>query len=170
MESLLTDVAIGFFALVTVVSAIFVTFSPRILYSAFALLFTFIGVAALYIIMSADFLAATQVIIYVGGILILIIFGVLLTARITNLDIFEQTQQRYIALLPVGAIAVGLFMLVLYTPWLNNPAPIKPTTAVIGKELIGTYVIAFEAASILLVAALIGAVRLGRERSDENAE
>ena len=170
MQPLLTDIAIGFFGLLTLVSASVVTFSPKILYSAFALLFTFIGVAALYVILSADFLAATQVIVYVGGILILIIFGVLLTARITNLDIFEQTQQRYLALIPVGLVGIGLLVLVLYTTWGSNPLPTGPTTAAIGKELINIYVIAFEAASILLVAALIGAVRLGRERSDEDAE
>ncbi len=170
MESLLLDIAIGFFGLLTLASASVVTFSPRILYSAFALLFTFIGVAALYVLMAADFLAATQVIVYVGGILILIIFGVLLTSRITNLDIFEQTQQRYLALIPVGAVGIALMVMIIYTPWLVNQLAAQPTTAAIGRELIFTYVIAFEAASILLVAALIGAVRLGRERSDEDAE
>ena len=165
-----TDIAILFFGSVTLLSAAVVTFSPRILYSAFALLFTFVGVAALYVILSADFLAATQVLIYVGGILVLIIFGVLLTARITNLDIFEQTQQRYLALLPVGALGIGLLALVVYVSWLVNPLPTRPTTALIGKDLIWFYVIAFEASSVLLIAALIGAVRLGRERSDEDDE
>ncbi|MCX7835234.1 MAG: NADH-quinone oxidoreductase subunit J [bacterium] len=164
------DIAILFFGLLTILSATFVTFSPKILYSAFSLLFTFFGVAALYLILSADFLAATQVIVYVGGILILIIFGVLLTARITNLEILEQTQQRFIALLPIGSIGLGLILLILFTNWPINLLPNEPTTATIGKKLILTYVIAFEASSVLLIAALIGAVRLGRERNDENVQ
>ncbi|MDK9700741.1 MAG: NADH-quinone oxidoreductase subunit J [bacterium] len=167
---MLTDIAIGFFGVVTLVSASIVTFSPRILYSAFALLFTFFGVAALYVLLSADFLAATQVLVYVGGILILIIFGVLLTARITNLEIIEQTHQRYVALIPVLALGLGLILLLLSTVWPDRPLALEPTTAKIGKSLIFEYVIAFEASSILLVAALIGAVRLGRERNDEDAE
>lgn len=162
------DYAILFFGLLTIGSATLVTFSPKILYAAFSLLFTFFGVAALYLILSADFLAATQVIVYVGGILILIIFGVLLTARITNLEIIEQTQQRFISLIPIGSIGLGLVLLMIFSKWPVNILPVEPTTASIGKMLILTYVIAFEGASVLLIAALIGAVRLGRERNDEH--
>jgi NADH-quinone oxidoreductase subunit J len=67
------------FALVTVGSAAVVVLARSLIYSAFALLFTFFGVAGLYVILGADFLAATQLLVYVGGILVLLLFGVMLT-------------------------------------------------------------------------------------------
>jgi NADH-quinone oxidoreductase subunit J len=159
---LLPQVVFAFFALLTVVSAMVVVFHKRIIYSAFALLFTFFGVAALYLFLSADFLAASQVLIYVGGILTLIIFGVFLTARVTTLDIPQQTHQRYIALIPVVLIGGGLIAVMLRTPWLDVPGQVMPTTKALGELLLTRYLLPFELASVLLLAALIGAMRLAR--------
>ncbi len=168
----LKNIIFYFFVLLTVVSAGVVVFHKRIIYSAFALLFTFFGVAALYVYLAADFLAASQVLIYVGGILTLIIFGVFLTAKITTLEIPDETHQRYIALIPVGLLGVGLFWMIYSTEWTGHPpivppasggewAP-QPTTKALGKLLLTDYLVPFEVASMLLLAALIGAMRLAR--------
>src|SRR6266566_9119307 len=82
-----------FFAVLTVASAAIVVFSSSLIYSAFALLFTFFGVAALYVFLGADFLAATQLVIYVGGILILLLFGVMLTHKLYDLDLRSEVTQ-----------------------------------------------------------------------------
>jgi NADH-quinone oxidoreductase subunit J len=156
------------FVALTIVSAGVVVFHKRIIYSAFALLFTFFGVAALYLYLGADFLAASQVLIYVGGILTLIIFGVLLTARLTSLDIPQQTHQRFIGLIPVALFGVGLGWVILKTPWRHVEAATGPTTQPLGELLLTRYLVPFEAASVLLLAALIGAMRLARfYRKDE---
>ncbi|MDD5087789.1 MAG: NADH-quinone oxidoreductase subunit J [bacterium] len=159
---LLRHIIFWLFAVLTVGSAVVVVFHPRVIYSAFALLFTFFGVAGLYVFLSADFLAAAQILIYVGGILTLIIFGVFLTAKITTLDIPHQTHQRYVALVPIVMIAAGLFTVVKNTVWPTAPLPHHPTTQVIGELLLTKYLVPFELASILLLAALIGAMRLAR--------
>ncbi len=159
---ILNQIIFGFFAVLTVVSAMVVVFHKRIIYSAFALLFTFFGVAALYLYLAADFLAAAQVLIYVGGILTLIIFGVFLTARITTLDIPQQTHQRYVALIPVGFVAGGLAVVAFTTTWRGAELPVQPTTAAIGELLLTRYLVPFELASVLLLAALVGAMRLAR--------
>ena len=159
---LLQQIVFYLFVALTVGSAAVVVFHPKVIYSAFALLFTFFGVAALYVFLAADFLAASQVLIYVGGILTLIIFGVFLTARLTSLDIPQQTHQRFIALIPIGLIGVALGYVVLTTPWLTGAAASEPTTRDLGKLLLTKYLVPFEAASILLLAALIGAMRLAR--------
>jgi NADH:ubiquinone oxidoreductase subunit 6 (subunit J) len=151
-----------FFVAMTVISAIVVVFHRRIIYSAFALLFTFFGVAALYIFLAADFLAASQVLIYVGGILTLIIFGVFLTTRITTLDIPDQTHQRYLALIPLVLLGAGILMVVLKTPWNSFALTPQPTTRNLGQLLLTSYLVPFELASILLLAALVGAMRLAR--------
>ena len=82
MIELLTRAIFWGFIILTVGSAIVVVFNNKVIYSAFALLFTLFGVAALYLFLAADFLAASQLLIYVGGILTLIIFGVFLTAKL----------------------------------------------------------------------------------------
>ena len=159
---LIGNIFFWFFVALTVVSAVVVVFHRRIIYSAFALLFTFFGVAALYLFLAADFLAASQVLIYVGGILTLIIFGVFLTTRITTLDIPTQTHQRYLALIPLVLLGVGIFVVITKTPWNLTVANPQPTTRALGQLLLTTYLLPFELASILLLAALIGAMRLAR--------
>ena len=81
------------FALVTVGSAAVVVLARSLIYSAFALLFTFFGVAGLYVILGADFLAATQLLVYVGGILVLLLFGVMLTHKLYDLDLRSEVTQ-----------------------------------------------------------------------------
>ena len=66
-------------ALLTVVPAIWVVFSPNIVHAGFALMFTLLGAAGLYAYMGADFIAVTQVMVYVGGVLVLVLFAVMMT-------------------------------------------------------------------------------------------
>ena len=167
MIALLTKVIFWLFVILTVGSAIVVVFDKRILYSAFALLFTFFGVAGLYLFLAADFLAASQLLIYVGGILVLIIFGVFLTARIYELTIPEQTHQRFLALLPVLGIAAVLIYILYTADWNTVQPTVEPTTKNLGKLLLTTYLVPFEVASVLLLAALIGAMRLSRPREED---
>ncbi|NQT35172.1 NADH-quinone oxidoreductase subunit J [bacterium] len=150
------------FVLLTIASAAVVVFHKRVIYSAFALLFTFFGVAVLYLYLSADFLAASQLLIYVGGILTLIIFGVFLTTRIMTLDIPQQTHQRYLALIPITLIGVVLVAVILTSQWHTVTPETKETTEIIGRLLLSDYLVPFEVASILLLAALVGAMRLAR--------
>ncbi len=167
MEILKDIIFYGFIAL-TIGSAMVVVFHRRLIYSAFALLFTFFGVAALYLYLGADFLAASQVLIYVGGILTLIIFGVFLTARITSLNLPDQTHQRFLGLISVGLLGVGLLWMLWTTGWTQSAESIvgtgapKPTTKELGRLLLTDYLVPFEVASILLLAALVGAMRLTR--------
>jgi len=155
-------------ALITVGSAVMVAFSRNIIYSAFALLGTFAGVAGLYVFLGADFVAAVQLLIYVGGILILIIFAVMLTHRITDVEITNRAAGRLPGLI---LIAVFLFLLietVRETPWAKVKEVVyQPTTAKIGDLFLSHYLLPFELASLVLLAALIGAVVLSRKEIRE---
>src|SRR5207344_2595000 len=93
------------FALVTVGSAAVVVLARSLIYSAFALLFTFFGVAGLYVLLGADFLAATQLLVYVGGILVLLLFGVMLTHKLYDLDLKSEVTQFLQSLF----VAAGVF-------------------------------------------------------------
>ncbi len=154
------------FAIVTVGSAAVVVLSRTLIYSAFALLFTFFGVAGLYVLLGADFLAATQLLIYVGGILVLLLFGVMLTHKIYDLDLRTETTQLASGLI----VAAGLFVILaatgLRTQWMSVPRTPAPTTAEIGRLFLGQYLLPFEAASVLLLVALLGAATIVRRRRD----
>lgn len=155
-------------ALITVVSAGMVAFSSNIIYSAFSLLGTFMGVAGLYIFLGADFVAAAQVLIYVGGILVLILFAVMLTHRITDVAITNRAAGRVPAVIIIGVLLYLLIQAIKETPWVKAKEVVyAPTTAKIGDLFLEQYLLPFELASLILLAAMIGAVVLSRKEIKE---
>ena len=163
------------FATVTVGSAAVVVFARSLIYSAFALLFTFFGVAGLYVLLGADFLAATQLLVYVGGILVLLLFGVMLTHKLYDLDLRSEVNQFWPGLIAgLGLFAVlalplrgAMRGLVFRTEWpAGADRALEPTTSAIGKLFMGRFLLPFEAASILLLVALMGAAMIVRRRKD----
>ncbi len=155
------------FAAITVGSAVVVTLARSLIYSAFALLFTFFGVAGLYLLLGADFIAASQLLIYVGGILVLLLFGVMLTHKLYDLDLKSEVTQ----FAPAAIVAAGLFVVLAVlgfrTTWKIGPgrAP-SATTDEIGHLFMGQYLLPFEAASVLLLVALIGAAMIVRRKKE----
>ncbi len=165
------DISTAIFALiaaVTVGSAMMVAFSRNIVYSAFSLLGTFAGVAGLYVFLGADFVAAVQLLIYVGGILVLILFAVMLTHRITDVEVTNRAAGRIPALI-VSAILVYLMVgAIRETPWAKAKQIVyTATTATIGNLFLDTYLLPFELASLVLLAAMIGAVVISRKEIRE---
>ncbi len=155
------------FAAITVGSAAVVVLARSLIYNAFALLFTFFGVAALYVMLGADFLAATQLLIYVGGILVLLLFGVMLTHKIYDLDLRSEVSQFW----PGVIVALGLFIVLtataVQTQWAGGPPrPPAFTTRAIGEMFMGSFLLPFEAASVLLLVALIGAAMIVRRKRE----
>lgn len=153
------------FAVMSVVGGWVVIYSKNLVYSAFSLLLTFVGIAGLYGLLMADFIAAIQILIYAGGVLILVLFGVMLTARKSSIEITQSNLPR----LP-GAIISGLvfllLMLVIFREQSWNSESnqgVNETVTVIGTLLMTKYLIPFELASILLLAALIGSVFIARK-------
>jgi NAD(P)H-quinone oxidoreductase subunit 6 len=165
------DIATAVFylvALITVGSALMVALSRNIIYSAFSLLGTFAGVAGLYVFLGADFVAAVQLLIYVGGILILILFAVMLTRRITDVEITNRAAGRVPAVIIIGLLIYLLVQAVRETPWVKvKEAVYQPTTAKIGDLFLEEYLLPFELASLVLLAAMIGAVVLSRKEIKE---
>jgi NAD(P)H-quinone oxidoreductase subunit 6 len=155
-------------ALITVGSAAMVAFSRNIIYSAFSLLGTFMGVAGIYIFLGADFVAAVQVLIYVGGILVLILFAVMLTHRITDVEVTNRAAGRIPALIIVGVLVYLLIETIRVTPWVKaKELAYVATTAKIGDLFLYSYLLPFELASLVLLAAMIGAVVLSRKEIKE---
>jgi NADH-quinone oxidoreductase subunit J len=161
----MADLVFWLIAAFTIVSALVVVLNNQLLYSAVALLFTLFGVAALYVFLWADFIAGVQLIVYIGGILVLIIFGIMLTNRISSVRLSQTNVQQGIG----GVVSIWLLILlglvVSKTSWLESPSvePVGSTVHEIGVLLLTKYLLPFEAVSLLLLGALIGAALLSRE-------
>ena len=148
----------------TVTGGWIVISSKNLIYSAFSLLFTFVGMAGLYGLLMADFIAAIQILIYAGGVLILLLFGIMLTARKTSIEITQSNLPRLPGAI-ISSLVFLLLMVVIFSEqnWNSATNPgVRETVPVIGKLLMTKYLIPFELASILLLAALIGSVFIAR--------
>ena len=163
----MANIVFWLIAVFTISSALVVVLNNQLLYSAVALLFTLFGVAALYIFLWADFIAGVQLIVYIGGILVLIIFGIMLTNRISSARLSQTNVQQGIG----GVISIWLMILlgliISKTSWLENQStePVGSTVHDIGVLLLTKYLLPFEAVSLLLLGALIGAALLSREEA-----
>ena len=166
------EIIFYFFAIVTVSSAAVVVFSRNIVYSAFALLFTFFGVAGIYVLLNADFLAVTQLLIYVGGILVLLLFGVMLTTNTVSIDIKSGSLNVLPAVIVV-ALLVGLLGGMFWTSdWFVSKQmgelAVQATSKEIGNALVTTHVLPFEIASVILLVAIVGAAMMARREKPKS--
>jgi NAD(P)H-quinone oxidoreductase subunit 6 len=155
-------------AALTVGSAALVAFSRNIVYSTFALLGAFMGVVGIYILLAADFVAMVQLLVYVGGILVLTIFAVMLTAGIGDVTVSNRAVGTGSAIFTVGIAALVMLYAIGRTQW-HQAASVIPssTTYAIGNAFLGDYVLPFEVASLVLLAALIGAIVISRHEARE---
>jgi NAD(P)H-quinone oxidoreductase subunit 6 len=155
-------------AALTVGSAMLVAFSRNIVYSTFALLGAFMGVVGIYILLAADFVAMVQLLVYVGGILVLTIFAVMLTAGIGDVTVSNRAVGRGAGIFTVGIAGMVMLLAIGRTQWHQAAAVTPaPTTYAIGNAFLGDYVLPFEVASLVLLAALIGAIVISRHEARE---
>ncbi|OOQ57202.1 NADH-quinone oxidoreductase subunit J family protein [Mucilaginibacter pedocola] len=170
-------------AFVTLGSALVVAISKNLVRSIFMFFVTLFGLAGLYVLAVADFVAVTQIVIYVGGILVLILFAFMLSGKQT-LDAVAQQQNKFISLGNLYAfILAALFLVVMVNvvfkadvnalPWVKtaketgNVIPVNQSGINnIGINLMTRYLLPFEAISILLMIALVGAAHLSRKEGN----
>ena len=153
-------------AVLTIASAAMVVLNNQLLYSAIALLFTLFGVAGLYIYLWADFIAGVQLLVYIGGINVLIIFGIMLTNRISSIRLSQTNVQQGVGGVVSFWLLILVSMVITKTPWYQTTSA-EPSSTVreVGTLLMTKYILPFEAISLLLLGALIGAALLSREAS-----
>jgi NADH-quinone oxidoreductase subunit J len=165
---------------IVVASALFVASTKNLVRSIFMFFITLFALAGLYVLALADFVAITQIVIYVGGILVLILFAFMLSGKET-LNVLQQQSTKFISLSKLPAILLAvLFFIVMVNVigkidadnmgWIKQvigaKAEIKPNDEMInniGINLMTRYLLPFEAISILLLTALIGAAHLTRK-------
>lgn len=152
-------------SLITLGAALAVVTSKNLFHSALFLVLSFVGVAGLYILLEAGFLAAVQILVYVGAISILIIFAIMLTRRLMAKELVQRNAQWGIS----GLVALLLFavlgFVLLRVDWPVVGGDVSPESiGILGQELMNTYALPFEVASVLLLVALVGSIIIARER------
>ncbi len=158
-----------FFAAVILGASVKVVTERNLLYAALWLVLSLLGVAGLYMMLNADFLAMVQVVVYVGAIAVLFIFVVMLVRR--DKDTGSQLNANWGAGALIATAVFGMLALILRgfggygATAAELPADFDALTA-LGQALVlpSAYLLPFEVASVLLLAALVGAVYLAAKK------
>ncbi len=145
-------------------SALGVCISKSIVRMAVWLFFALGAVAILYLLLGAFFLGAIQLIVYAGGTLILLVFGVMLTSKSPWVRFDCPKTELVAAAMVSGVLFVGLVTVLAGASWPPEASIAqRATVADIGKELLTTYLVPFEVASVVLLVVMIGAAYLARQ-------
>lgn len=167
MSITLNDVVFVFISGLTIFSALGVVLSRNIVHSALALILTFLGVAMTFFQLGAGFIGLVQILVYAGAISVLIIFAIMLVMNVeaekTNQPNPSRSTHFWGVLLAIVLI-IGLGASI----WSSNllpvlgPQPVTDAVGALADLMLGKYVVAFEAAAILLLLAMVGAIILAR--------
>ncbi|MBE0605375.1 MAG: NADH-quinone oxidoreductase subunit J [Deltaproteobacteria bacterium] len=153
------------FGAIAVCGAIMVVTRKHPMASALYLILTLFAVAALFVLRQAHFLAAIQVIIYAGAVVVLFVFVIMLI----NVPEDRLPVERATTMRVLGVLAAGIFILesavLARRYWMpKGPAAEVGTVEAVGRALFTDYLLAFEITSVLLLAAVIGAIALAKRK------
>jgi NADH-quinone oxidoreductase subunit J len=164
-------------SLVTLVAALMVVISPKLVHAALWLILSLAGVAVLFVLLEAGFLAVVQVAIYIDAIAILIILVVMLTSRVMKRTDLQFNRSWWLAALAVLLLFGSMLALISQAPNLAveaQPLSVDAETLLedLGSSLVDVnrYILPFEVASILLLAALVGSIMIAWPRSSRSEE
>lgn len=175
-------------AVTAILFAIFMVTARNAVHSALLLISTLVATAGVYLLVHAEFIAGAQILIYVGGVLVLFIFVIMLV-NVKEEDTKLFTRQFLLGGLTTFLLALGMICILLQTQKgsffsFNSPAEtrlekiqdspnispshnISQNSVKIGQELYTKVALPFEIASLVLLVAIVGAVRLARDRKQE---
>jgi NADH-quinone oxidoreductase subunit J len=161
------NIAFYIIAAVMVVAALRVVTTKNVVHAALYLVAVLVGIAGQFILLGAEFIAATQLLVYVGAIVVLFLFGIMLTrAQLgKDPDVDGSNAQKWSG----GFVALILLVVMGYaiygTEGMSDVELVEErvqTVSQVSDSIFSTYIVPFEAVSVLLLAALIGAIVLAR--------
>jgi NADH-quinone oxidoreductase subunit J len=165
------------FAAVTVIGALIVVAQKNPVYSLMSLVASFFGFSGLYVLLDAPFLAVVQIIVYAGAIMVLFLF-VVMVLNVPREDAAEWDRSHPLfrpMAMRIGAVLAALLTIELgwalsrtpgLTAAIGDDRPAVSSLAEPGRVLFTKYMFAFEVTSVLIIAAMVGAVVLSRKRDD----
>ncbi|MEU6892951.1 NADH-quinone oxidoreductase subunit J [Streptomyces sp. NPDC046557] len=159
------EIAFVLVGLATLGAAAITVTTKQLVHAALWLVVALGGIAVEYLLLTAEFIAWVQVLIYVGSVVVLLLFGLMLTKAPIGPSPDADSRNRPVAL-GVAAVAAAALVWVVVdafrTTWIDLDGPVQGSTKVSGEILFRHWVLPFEALSVLLLAALIGAIVLSR--------
>ena len=158
------------FAALIVAAAIAVVTTKNVVRAALYLVTVFAGVVAQYLLLAAEFVAVTQILVYIGAIMVLMLFGIMLTRARIGRDV-DLTQDTWWLGLITAVALVGVMGYALIDAFGDDPLPpdtqinsvAGSNSATVSDAIFSQYLIPFEVVSVLLLAALVGAIVLARK-------
>ncbi|MFI6972176.1 NADH-quinone oxidoreductase subunit J [Streptomyces phaeochromogenes] len=170
-----TGVEIAFLlvGLVTFGAAVVTVTTKQLVHAALWLVVALGGLAVEYLLLTAEFIAWVQVLIYVGSVVVLLLFGLMLTRAPIGRSPDADSGNRWAALTVAIAAAAALVWVVVdafRTTWIDLDGAAAGSTEVTGASLFQSWVLPFEALSVLLLAALVGAIVLSRKAKANAAD
>ena len=162
-------------AIATGGSALMVVTSKNLVHAALFLATTLAGIAAVFLVLHADFVALVQLVVYVGAIAVLFLFGLMLTRAPIGREALDSQNRGLGAGVATSLFGVLVALIVdAYADFSETAAASDtitgPTTEQIGEALFSRWVFPFEVASMLLLAALVGAILLSRRDEGDSGE
>ena len=164
---------------ITLVASIMVVASPKLVHAALWLVLSLAGVAVLFVLLQASFLAVVQVVVYIGAIAILIIFAVMLTRRVMHEEKPQVNRYWWVGAFAALLLFAALVVMLSKVPSAASgvspmPLPEGDLLSLLGTALVDVngFVLPFEVASVLLLAAMIGSIVIARppKRGAEEGE
>ena len=159
------NIAFGLIAIIMIFSALRMVSTRNVVHAALYLVIVLAGAAAIFILLGAEFVGVTQVLVYIGAIVVLFLFGIMLTrGAFGGINLEEKAEQRKMSILVAGLLAVvtgGALINTFSDAEIARSSP--STTATVGDSIFSQFIIPFEAVSVLLLAALIGAIVVARK-------
>ena len=153
-------------ALLIIGSALAVVFLKNIVHSALCLVVSFLGVAAIYFMLSAGFLAVIQIMVYAGAISVLIIFAIML---VIDKDMKKTNQfSRNLGNFAFGIPIIGMVIVTMLVAICKSDFPLAAVpgsdqgVGQLAELMLGNFVVPFEAAAVLLLVAVIGAIIMAK--------
>jgi len=141
-----------------VIGAVWVVTLTNLFRAALSLGVVLLGVAGLFLLLHAEFVAFVQILVYVGAILTLVVFAVMLTARMADVSAARASRPAGPAAILSGGLFLALAFLTLRVPWPALAGSRDIPLPELGRVLVTTLVLPFEVISVVLVAAMIGAI------------
>lgn len=168
----LADVVFGLLGLVSLGAAVLVVTSRNVIHAALWLVVSFGGLAGCYLVLTAEFVAWVQVLIYIGAIVVLMLFGAMLTRAPIGTTQELDSHNRPVAAV-AGLASAGVLGTLVVAAFKGAYVDIHHTAVgdgkVIGTAIFRFFVLPFEIASVLLLAALVGAIVLTRGAPSDEA-
>ncbi|MGW5928581.1 NADH-quinone oxidoreductase subunit J family protein [Streptomyces anulatus] len=166
------EIAFLLVGLATLGAAVITVTTKQLVHAALWLVVALGGLAVEYLLLTAEFIAWVQVLIYVGSVVVLLLFGLMLTRAPIGRSPDADSGNRWVALGVAAAAAAALVWVVVdafRTTWIDLDGPAQGSTEATGSFLFRNWVLPFEALSVLLLAALVGAIVLSRKRDTDTA-